>query len=107
MIFMETFLIGSEVELEMQQLLWKGKACVSWLVLEVLLLGGIKKLRDRLSTCGLGQDQCHLCFMNFRCEYSFLCVLTRCAPQLNSESQLYLFFFIYFFFYMSCCYRIV
>lgn len=35
MIFMETFLIVSEVELEMQQLLWKGKAYVSWLVLEV------------------------------------------------------------------------
>lgn len=35
MIFMETFLIGAEVELEMQQLLWKGKACVSWLALEM------------------------------------------------------------------------
>jgi len=31
----------------MQLLLWKGKACVGWLVLEVemLLLGGIKKGR--------------------------------------------------------------
>jgi len=40
----------------MQLLLWKGKASVGWLVLEVemLLLGGIKKGRELLSTCGLG-----------------------------------------------------